>query len=396
VADDHKRLTALLVGDLAELRAAAGGPSLVRIEKESGRLAGTTVFGVRVTRLPRSTVHDLLRRVRSRPLRAELVESLWAVLRHLVASQGRGPAALDTLDELRRRLELINVAWHLRELTEIAGPRVGTRTVGTRTVGTRTVGVGSVGVGSGGGSGTGGAMGSPGRTVFDPFGCPPPDGDEESARRWLLDSAAATRAHSWWNGGRHVVPGWLADYLTLERRADTVRAYAPWFVPGILQTEEYAWAAFRRDRPGAGAAELAGLVHVRMRRQEPLWWPDAMRFWVVIDEVALRARICGRAAMRGQLEHLLKVCAMPNITVQVMRRDAPGHGAADGPVALLRFPEHALPDVVFVEQKNYGLYPTGREDAGHYRQLLTRLAIEALTPDESADLIRELRYSHDQ
>jgi hypothetical protein len=357
VTDDHKRLTALLIGDFVALRAAAGGPSLIEIERESRRLEGTPVRGVRVTRLPRSTVHDLLRRVRSRPLRPELVESLWAVLHHLAAATGRRPERLVTLAELRQRLQTINVLWDVREVPRPAS--------------------------AGGGGGP--------AAVFDPFGCPPVDGDETTNRRWLLESAGEAQAQAWWQGGRHLVPDWLATYLTLERRAESVRTYAPWFVPGLLQTEEYAWAAFRQARPNATAAELAGLVHLRMRRQEPLWRRDALRVWAVIDEAALSARICGAGAMRTQLDHLLQVCALPQITVQVMPRDAGGHNAADGPISLLRFPEHLFPDVAFVEQRDYGLYPSEEDDVSHYRQLHARLAIEALTPDESADLLWKVR-----
>jgi len=361
VTNDQRGLTAALLTDLIGWRTCAGYPSLKRIEGEAERLDGMLVHGVRITQLPHSTVHDLLRGVRPRPLRPELVESLWAVLRHLADARGGRHDRLTSLSELRNRLAMINTLWHIREVSEM-----------TRTD-------------------TGGTAAS---AAFDPFGCPPTDGDEESIRRWLLERSGGTQAQAWWYGGRHLVPAWLAPYLTLEWRAEAVRAYAPWYIPGILQTEEYAWAAFRRERPLAVAAELAGLVHLRMRRQEPLWRRDALRFWVVIDEVALRTEICDRAAMRAQFDHLIKVAAMPNITVQIMRGNAPGHGAADGPLALLRFPEHMFPDVVFVEQRDYGLYPTGGHDVGHYRQLLGRLAIEALTPDESADVLWALRSSY--
>lgn len=354
VHDDRKLLIAELVGDLVRLRSSAGQPPFTKITRysEKWQAAQVPLFGVRVTRLPRSTVHDLLRRDRTQPPRAELAESLWAVLRRIALDEGRRPAGLASLDELRGRLRAIHLL-----------ARLGARASGD--------------------------AGLP--EVLDPFGRPPPDGDEDAARQWLLESAALTKGQAWWYAGRHLLPEWLQTYLTLERRADEVRAYSPRFVPGMLQTEEYAWAAIRRDRPGATAAELAGLVHLRMRRQEPLWRRDALRFWAIIDESVLRAGTCGPAAMRTQLDHLIKLAGQRHVTIQVMPCAAAGHDSADGPVTLVRFPERPFPDVVLIEQHDHGLYPTKSGDVGHYRTVLARLAIEAMPPEESLPFLRDLR-----
>jgi hypothetical protein len=383
-----------LVDDLEVLRSSAGRPSLSVIEKRSEqlRVAGTPVFGVRVTRLPRSTVHDLFRREHPLPPRPELVESLWAVLCRIAVDGGRTPVlprSLSTLDGLRRRLESINLPERARAAPAPnptgTGPR-GDAPDGADQHGADQHGADQHGADQHGADQAGAAPG-----VLDPFGAPPPGGDEDANRRWLLDSAIGARTRTWWYGGRGLVPEWLEAYFTLEPLADGVRAYAPLSIPGLLQTEEYAWAALRRDRPGASAAELACLVHLRMRRQEPLWRRDALRFWAVIDENVLRDEVCGPTAMRAQLDHLVQVARTPHITVQVMPREAHGHNATGGPVTLLRFPERGFPDVVFVEQHDYGLYPAGSGDVSHYRKVLTRLAIEALQPEESVEFLCALR-----
>jgi hypothetical protein len=339
-----------LIGDFAALRSSAGQPSYGAIQRMSERLrdTGVPVHGVRVARLPKSTVHDLLSRGRAHPPRPDLVESLWAVLRHMAASAGRTPSGPGTLDELRGRLETINV---------------------------RT------------------ATGDRDAVPEGPEALHPSDGaadGEDGARRRLLESVARNRSLAWWYPGRHLVPEWLEHYLTLERRASVIRAYAPRWVPGMLQCWDYAWHAFRHDRPEATAAELHGLVMLRMRRQEPLWRRDALRFWAVIDECVLRYRGCDPGVLRAQIEHLVSVAKTPHITVQVRPCAPDGHDATGGPVTLLRFPEPRLPDVAFVEQHDHGLYPVHSSDVSHYRQVLGRLAIEARSPDESVEFLRSL------
>ncbi|GAA2420591.1 hypothetical protein GCM10010191_34820 [Actinomadura vinacea] len=365
VPADRRRLAAALISDLEILRSSAGQPSFVTIERESEKHAAAraVLSGVKITRLPVSTVHDLLRHDRTPPLRPDLVESLWAVLHHIAAEKGRTPRppSLNALDELRNRLEAIN----LPERVRVASP-------------------------------TGPAESAGIAMLDDPFGGAPPGRDEDADRRWLLDAAAATRATAWWHSGSHLVPEWLGDHLTLEHRAGEVRTYAPHAIPALLQTEGYAWSAIRRDRPKADPAELHGLVHLRMRRQEPLWRRDALRVWAVIDESVLRDESRGHTTMRAQLDHLVKVSGMQHITVQVMPSHAHGHDSTGGPVSLLRFPERGFPDVAFIEQHDYGLCPPKSTDVSHYHQVLVRLAIEALRPKESAEFLRAIRSAWSQ
>ncbi|MEW2352612.1 DUF5753 domain-containing protein [Spirillospora sp. NPDC029432] len=366
---ERKRKIALLVRDLEVLRASAGA-TLGMIEKRSAKLEGTPAHGVRIARLPKSTVSDLLRRDRVHALRPELVESLWAVLLLIATDGARTPLLPDSLrglDALRRRLESINVPERAHAVPGPADPADRT------------------GIAEPGGTGPG---------VLDPFGAPP-GGDEETDRQWLLDSAAAARPRTWWYDGRDLVPDWLERYLTLEPPAAGVRVYAPHAVPGLLQTPEYAAAALRRERPLATPAELSVLLNLRMRRQEPLWRQDALQLWAIIDENVLRDGICGPTAMNDQLDHLIKVAATRHITIQVMSREAHGHNATGGPVTLLRFTERGFPDVVLVEQHHHGLYPEESGDVSAYQLVLDRLAIEALPPKESLQFLQSLRQSGD-
>ena len=98
--------------------------------------------------------------------------------------------------------------------------------------------------------------------------------------------------------------------------------------------------------------------------------------------------------MRAQLNHLLEVTELPRITIQVVPFDRGGHAAASGSFTILRFAEHELPDVVYIEQLTSALYLERREDVDHYMEVMDHLSTQALTPDRTADfltgIIREI------
>jgi hypothetical protein len=209
------------------------------------------------------------------------------------------------------------------------------------------------------------------------------NGDDEPAGRVTM-LALARHAHvlGWWREFHDVVPDWFRIYLALEPAADLIRTYETKFIPGLLQTEDYARDIIRLGNENASVAEIDRRVELRMRRQQILHRPDATTLWAIIDEEALHHPHVSAATMRGQAEHLLRTGRRPNIAVQVMSAGPAtpdGHAAAGGPITILRFPEWELPDIVYLEQLAGGLYPHEPNDIHHYRQVLDRLGIEAKT-----------------
>ena len=55
-----------------------------------------------------------------------------------------------------------------------------------------------------------------------------------------------------------MLPGWFQSYLGLEAAAALIRTYEVQFVPGLLQTPEYARAVVLLGHPGAAPAESTG------------------------------------------------------------------------------------------------------------------------------------------
>jgi transcriptional regulator with XRE-family HTH domain len=208
------------------------------------------------------------------------------------------------------------------------------------------------------------------------------DGTERSS---LLSLAERANDPGWWHSYSDILPSWFEVYIGLEEAASRIRSYEVQFVPGLLQTEDYARAVTLLGHPDAPGHEVERRVGLRMRRQSLLTNDDPPLFWAVVDEAALRRPLGGRPAMRRQLQRLLEVVELPNVTLQVVPFDLGGHAAAGGPFSILRFAEPDLPDVVYLEQLTSSLYLDKREDVDGYLAVMERLCIDA----EPATKIRD-------
>jgi hypothetical protein len=92
--------------------------------------------------------------------------------------------------------------------------------------------------------------------------------------------------------------------------------------------------------------------------------------------------------MRDQLEHLVRMAQRPQVTVQIVPLDVTNASAPNTPITYLRFGGLDLPDVVYLEHIRSANFLEDRDETEEYRIALDRLADEALTPQESIDLLR--------
>ncbi|WP_248965372.1 helix-turn-helix domain-containing protein [Sphaerisporangium perillae] len=213
------------------------------------------------------------------------------------------------------------------------------------------------------------------------------DGEARSA---VMDLLQRANEPGWWHRFNDLLPSWFQAYVGLEEAASRIRTYEVQFIPGLLQTKEYARAVIRAGAAGIGAAEIARRVDLRMERQRVLDRADGPIFWAVIDEAALRRPIGGTDVMRGQLEHLLELMRLPNITIQVMPFSFGGHSAEGGAFSILRFEDSELPDVVYVEQLASALYLDKREEVDRYSEVMERLCAVSTTPDDTVEILQKI------
>ncbi|OUC97198.1 helix-turn-helix domain-containing protein [Streptosporangium minutum] len=214
--------------------------------------------------------------------------------------------------------------------------------------------------------------------------------EDEAARSAVMDLLLRANEPGWWHRFNDLLPSWFQTYVGLEEAASRIRTYEVQFVPGLLQTEEYAKAVITAGSAGVAPEEIVRRVDLRMERQQVLDRPDGPFFWAVIDEAALRRPIGGSEVMRAQLEHLLDLMRRPNITIQVMPFSFGGHSAEGGAFSVLRFQDQELPDVVYVEQLASALYLDKREEVDRYSEVMERLCAVSTTPGETTDILRRI------
>ncbi|MDX2850804.1 helix-turn-helix domain-containing protein [Actinacidiphila glaucinigra] len=207
----------------------------------------------------------------------------------------------------------------------------------------------------------------------------------------FIDLARQGNRPGWWHRYRDVLPSWFSAFVSLEGEAAIIRAYEPHYVPGLLQTEDYARSVLRAGRPGATTEELERLVALRRERQALLARPDAPLLWVVMDETVLRRPIGSPQVMRAQLDRLAEACEMPQVRLQIMPFDAGPHPAMYGPFHIFRFQIRELPDVVFTESLVGAAYLDDVDDVSTFLEALDRMCAQAAPAHSTAAILDGIR-----
>ncbi|MEU8262206.1 helix-turn-helix transcriptional regulator [Micromonospora sp. NPDC048999] len=210
-------------------------------------------------------------------------------------------------------------------------------------------------------------------------------------RGTLLKLARDANSPGWWHRYGDVLPTWFQSYLGLEAAAALIRTYEVQFVPGLLQTPEYARAVILLGHRGAAAGEVDRRVSLRMERQRVLRRSDPPQLWAVLDEAVLRRPIGGVEVMRDQLDALIEATAAPHVRLQIVPFDAGGHAAASGAFSILRFGDEDLPDIVYIEQLTSAIYLDKRDDLDYYALAMARLCVEAAPPERTRELLTRIR-----
>jgi transcriptional regulator with XRE-family HTH domain len=207
---------------------------------------------------------------------------------------------------------------------------------------------------------------------------------DKAEREQLLSLASRANQPGWWHRYHDVLPPWFQAYIGLEESAQSIRSYDAQFVPGLLQTEEYAAAVLALGDFSLDEAER--LVVLRKERQRH-FAAGGTRLWAIVDEVALRRPVGGLAVLRRQLEYLGEVGQQPWLTLQITPFPAVSH-AAPGSFSILRFADPALPDMVYAEQLNSATYIDKRAEVEPYLLALERLGLVSAPPADSAAILR--------
>lgn len=166
--------------------------------------------------------------------------------------------------------------------------------------------------------------------------------------------------------------------------------YESLFVPGLLQTEDYARAVIRGGLPHASRDEVERRVEVRMERQALLHNENPLNVWSIVDEAALRRQVGGAAVMQAQLRYLMEVSELPHVTLQVIPFDVGAHAGMPGSFVFMQFAEATIPDVIYIDSMAGELFLEEEGDVRRYRLIFEHLRAVAASPDASRSLIAPL------
>ncbi|MER7079824.1 helix-turn-helix domain-containing protein [Saccharopolyspora kobensis] len=208
-------------------------------------------------------------------------------------------------------------------------------------------------------------------------------GIKGSERKRLLELARDAHQPHWWEVGHSDLPELLVGLLEFERIATQITDVALGFVPGLLQTADYARAVI-----GAGNVkddQLESRVSLRLGRQSVLTRQNPVAFNALIDESVLHRPIGGYDVMAEQLRQIVRVSRRPHVSVQVLPFSAGAHVGLNGSHLILEFQRQR--PIVHLEHRRSSVFLDAPTETSPFLEAVRSLSDVALTPTESAELI---------
>ncbi|MEW2404093.1 helix-turn-helix transcriptional regulator [Streptomyces sp. NPDC046862] len=199
-----------------------------------------------------------------------------------------------------------------------------------------------------------------------------------------LVAMATGRTRGWWEEYRGLLPTSFLDLSELEHHARFQRHVAILYVPGLLQTEDYARAVFSARLPELTQDELELRIRHRKARQE-----TAIPYEAVIHEAALRIRVGDRDTSKAQLARLLELSEADRVTLRVIPFDLDGFARASSTMTYVggRVPKL---DTVVRDAPHGSVLIDSEAQLNMYRTRFHMVEAVSLEPDQSRDFIHRL------
>ncbi|WP_272497668.1 helix-turn-helix domain-containing protein [Actinomadura terrae] len=176
-------------------------------------------------------------------------------------------------------------------------------------------------------------------------------------------------------------PAQFLAFAEYEALATVLRINGIAFIPGLLQTPDYARAAFTL----AGVADVEGQIAQRMARQALILRDDAPYVSVVLAESALL--VIPPSARAEQLARLAEVADLPNVTLRLVPLSAGPHPGLVGSFYLSTTPER---EVGFVETPARGRLVTETDDLRRLTVAFDRASGHALSAEATRERLRQM------
>ncbi|MGW4343635.1 helix-turn-helix domain-containing protein [Streptomyces sp. SID8499] len=183
-------------------------------------------------------------------------------------------------------------------------------------------------------------------------------------------------------------PKKIRELGKLEGKAVEIGVYECNIVAGLLQTPEHARALIEAAQPPYSPDDVERMVAARLARQSVFERNPAPSIHFVLEEAPLRRQVGGTMAWRQQLERLLEVGRLSNVTLQVMPTNTEPHPGLDGRIELLKFPDGTA--VGRADGRFNGRPVTDLKQLRILELRYGTIRAQALPSRESLDFIKEL------
>jgi transcriptional regulator with XRE-family HTH domain len=210
---------------------------------------------------------------------------------------------------------------------------------------------------------------------------------DDDLRERLLELASEGKQRAWWQPLR--LP--YSDYVGLEEAATEICDFGLGYVPGLLQTGDYARAILKAAVQAWPADIVEQRVNGRLVRQRILSrLENPPRFQAVVDESVLHRIVGSPAVMRAQLAHLLEASGWPNVDLRVIPYDAGALPGGNNKFIILKFDKPSVPDVVFIEGLTRDDYLDEPQDVRTYNDTFRTLSELAVSADSTRAIIASM------
>ncbi|MEU9218047.1 helix-turn-helix transcriptional regulator [Streptomyces sp. NPDC048376] len=220
------------------------------------------------------------------------------------------------------------------------------------------------------------------------------EGGKRIPRREYLEradqvlEAGGLIAAAWEDVKRVRYPKQVRDLAKLEAAAAEISLYANHNVHGLLQTEEHMRSLFDTWLPAYTEEDTDRMVAARLARRTVFERSPAPTLSFVQEEATLRRPVGGRMVWRRQLERLLELSELRNVSIQVMPIDSEEHFGTGGLIEVLKFA-----DGTAVGRSEGAFAGRPVSDPKQLRILELRYGMiraQALTPRESRAVIEQM------
>jgi transcriptional regulator with XRE-family HTH domain len=210
----------------------------------------------------------------------------------------------------------------------------------------------------------------------------------DAGDRWgeLIELTRQCRQRGWWRAYGLDDRG----YVPLEAEATLVRDFTLGYIPGLLQTADYARALFQAESACPLEQALENEVRVRMIRQRRLTDEEnPLELVAIVDEPVLRRPVGGAEVMRGQLARLVEAAALDRVTFQVVPLSTGAHPALTSVFTVLSFDHLGMPDMAYVEHPMGAMHMEKEAEVAAATLVFDQLRSIALSPADSVALVEQ-------